>query len=67
MTQIVECLKSSGKRMHFMELFPFEQKQHLVVTFLAILELMKNQLIIIEQERNFSDIYITGSEAIHDA
>ncbi|MEC0484736.1 segregation/condensation protein A [Bacillus glycinifermentans] len=67
MTQIVECLRSSGKRMHFMELFPFEQKQHLVVTFLAILELMKNQLVIIEQERNFSDIYITGSEAIHDA
>ncbi len=53
--------------MHFMELFPYEQKEHLVVTFLAILELMKNQLIIIEQEHNFSDIYITGSEAIHDA
>lgn len=67
MTQIVDCLKSSRQRMHFMELFPYEQKEHLVVTFLAILELMKNQLIIIEQEHNFSDIYITGSEAIHDA
>jgi segregation and condensation protein A len=37
------------------------------VTFLAVLELMKNQQIILEQEENFSDIYITGSESIHGA
>ncbi|MCY8636148.1 segregation/condensation protein A, partial [Bacillus spizizenii] len=32
-----------------------------------VLELMKNQLVLIEQEHNFSDIYITGSESIHGA
>lgn len=67
MNEIVHSLKSKGKRINFMDLFSYEQKEHLVVTFLAVLELMKNQLILIEQERNFSDIYIMGSESIHGA
>lgn len=67
MNEIVHSLKSRGTRINFMDLFPYEQKEHLVVTFLAVLELMKNQLVLIEQEHNFSDIYITGSESIHGA
>ncbi|MDA1475017.1 segregation/condensation protein A [Bacillus changyiensis] len=67
MNQIMTSLTAATERMNFMELFPNEDKEHLVVTFLAILELMKKQLIVIEQEHNFSDIYITGSETIHDA
>lgn len=67
MNQIVDLLKISKKRINFEELFPYEQKDHLVVTFLAVLELMKNQLIQIEQEHNFSDIFITGSDTIYDA
>ncbi|WP_406590201.1 segregation/condensation protein A [Bacillus atrophaeus] len=67
MNEIMKSLKTTGTRINFMALFPYEQKEHLVVTFLAVLELMKNQLILIEQEQNFSDIYITGSESIHGA
>ncbi|MDK4254768.1 Segregation and condensation protein A [Bacillus velezensis] len=67
MNEIVKSLKAAGRRINFTELFPSRQKDHLVVTFLAVLELMKNQQIIIEQEENFSDIYITGSESIHGA
>ncbi|MGG3574929.1 segregation/condensation protein A [Bacillus gobiensis] len=66
MNQIVDFLKVSKKRIKFEELFPHEQKDHMVVTFLAVLELMKNQQIRIEQEHNFSDIFITGSDTIYD-
>ena len=67
MNEIVKSLKTAGRRINFTELFPSRQTDHLVVTFLAVLELMKNQQIILEQEENFSDIYITGSESIHGA
>ncbi|BBP90430.1 hypothetical protein BsIDN1_40480 [Bacillus safensis] len=50
-----------------MTLFQHDQKEHLVVTFLAVLELMKSHQILLEQEGNFEDIYIIGSETIHDA
>ncbi|WP_243386460.1 segregation/condensation protein A [Bacillus kexueae] len=66
MDEIIEDLRIHKKKRHFFELFPSDQRDYLVVTFLAILELMKNQYIYIEQERNFADIYIYGSEKIHE-
>lgn len=56
---LLEFKRNPGRR-KFTELFPSNQKDHLVVTFLAILELMKKNSIMIEQEENFSDIYILG-------
>ena len=38
-------------------------KMEIIVTFLAILEMMKQGIISIEQEENFSDIIITSSLA----
>ncbi|KZZ86466.1 segregation/condensation protein A [Bacillus sp. SJS] len=61
MNEILDDLKTRPGRRNFMELFPDDSKEYLVVTFLAVLELMKSQLIMIEQEGNFSDLYITGS------
>ncbi|AZB43392.1 segregation/condensation protein A [Bacillus sp. FJAT-42376] len=61
MNEILEDLRIKPGRRHFMDLFPEESKEYLVVTFLAVLELMKSQFIFIEQEGNFSDLYITGS------
>lgn len=63
MEEILTDLRSTPGRRKFQELFPSNSKEHLVVTFLAILELMKTHSIIIEQENNFSDIYIMGSES----
>jgi segregation and condensation protein A len=60
MDEILNELRQNPRRRKFTELFPSDQKDHLVVTFLAILELMKNNSIMIEQEENFSDIYILG-------
>jgi segregation and condensation protein A len=61
MKQIVEELGSlqPNERKNFMDLFPYEDKEHIVVTFLALLELMKKNSIVIEQENNFSDIFLS--------
>lgn len=60
MDEIMEEFRRNPRRRKFTDLFPSNQKDHLVVTFLAILELMKKNSIMIEQEENFSDIYILG-------
>ncbi len=62
MEEILEDLRINPGRRRFVDLFPSNSKDHLVVTFLAILELMKSHLVLIEQENNFSDIYVMGSE-----
>ncbi|MCV9888295.1 segregation/condensation protein A [Metabacillus halosaccharovorans] len=62
MEEILTDLRSKPGRRKFQDLFPSNSKEHLVVTFLAILELMKTHSIVIEQENNFSDIFIMGSE-----
>nr|WP_269799248.1 segregation/condensation protein A [Bacillus sp. FJAT-45037] len=46
----------------FEELFPVPEKGHIVVTFLAVLELMRTKAIRCEQEENFSDIMIFKQE-----
>ncbi|MFZ3588580.1 segregation/condensation protein A [Bacillus sp. DJP31] len=61
MDQILEELVSllPNERRNFMDLFPYEDKDHIVVTFLALLELMKTNTILLEQEDNFSDIFLS--------
>jgi segregation and condensation protein A len=66
MQQIIEELSLyPNSRKNFLELFPFEDKQHIVVTFLALLELMKKNTIVIEQENNFSDIFLSLKKEIN--
>lgn len=60
MDEIVSFLKESGTRKSFNDLFPDSGREHIVVTFLAILELIKRKEIDIEQERNFAEIYMTA-------
>lgn len=62
MDEIMTELRNVPGRRSFYDLFPYDSKDHLVVTFLAVLELMKKNLINIEQEHNFSDLFVTGSE-----
>ncbi|MFY4775925.1 segregation/condensation protein A [Metabacillus sp. RGM 3146] len=66
MDEIVKELKEFPGKRNFYDLFPYASKDYLVVTFLAVLELMKKNLIQIEQENNFSDLFVTGSEPQHD-
>ncbi|WP_066312710.1 segregation/condensation protein A [Bacillus sp. FJAT-29814] len=58
MTEILVELKQLKGRTNFNNLFPSRTKGHIVVTFLAILELMKRKEVEVHQQGNFSDIFI---------
>lgn len=58
MEDILEELEKGNGKKNFNELFPIMERGHIVVTFLAILELMKKNAIRCEQEKNFEDIFI---------
>ncbi len=62
MEEILDELRKAKIRKNFFDLFPYYDREHIVVTFLAILELLKKNLIVIEQERNFADIFIASNE-----
>lgn len=58
MSEIMVELKQFTGRKNFNELFPHPAKEHIVVTFLAILELIKRKEIDVEQSENFGDIFV---------
>ncbi|GGH79176.1 segregation and condensation protein A [Pullulanibacillus pueri] len=64
MKEIVTRLNVSGRSQPFSSLFAYPNSTHVVVTFLAVLELMKNHTIICSQEHNFSEIMITLMEGV---
>lgn len=58
MLKVVDALKERGGKSSFFELFPYEDKTTIIVTFLSILELMKRQVVFVEQENNFEDLTV---------
>ncbi len=58
MDEIIKELNRFGGRKSFFDLFPYEDRDTIVVTFLAVLELIKKKEIEIEQERNFDEIFL---------
>lgn len=62
MDEILEKVRQSKSAIRFENLFPYPSKSHIVVTFVAILELMKNKYIYCKQERNFEALYIFNME-----
>lgn len=61
MAEIIEQL-ATGRRKRFQDLFPVHDRSHIVVTFLAVLELMKRQEVFVEQEQNFAEIFVTSQK-----
>ncbi|MGG1573770.1 segregation/condensation protein A [Fictibacillus sp. NRS-1165] len=61
MKQIINDIRSSGRR-KFSELFASSNREQLVITFLAVLELMKTKDVTCEQENNFSEIFIYATK-----
>jgi segregation and condensation protein A len=61
-TEIIGLLRRHGGRKSFYDLFPIPDRNHIVVTFLAVLELMKRQEIHVEQEQNFAEIFVAAKE-----
>ncbi len=62
MSEILSDLKKIKKKKSFNALFPERNREQIVVTFLAILELIKRKEIHIEQEGNFSEIFLSAAE-----
>jgi len=58
MDDVLKQLELAGGRQSFYDLFVDDDRDVIVVTFLAILELMKHQKIAIEQEQNFDEIFL---------
>lgn len=58
MFAVVNTLRMSGGRAMFSTLFPYEDKEVIIVTFLSLLELMKRQVILVEQQHNFDDLTV---------
>jgi segregation and condensation protein A len=58
MTEIMSELKHVKGRKNFYDLFTIPAKEHIVVTFLAVLELIKRKEIDVEQNKNFGDIFV---------
>ncbi|MGJ7919928.1 segregation/condensation protein A [Neobacillus sp. LXY-4] len=65
MNEIIIELKNIKGRKNFFDLFPYPDRGHIVVTFLAILELMKRKEINVEQEQNFADIFVSACEGVN--
>lgn len=58
MHEIMDELKQIKGRKRFDDLFPYPAKEHIVVTFLAVLELIKRNEIDVDQQENFGEIFV---------
>lgn len=58
MDEIIKDLDQSYGRKAFRDFYDSSDREHIVTTFLAVLELMKKRMIVCEQEGNFADIII---------
>jgi segregation and condensation protein A len=59
--EVYEELVSNNSWVDFFKLFPYPDKNHIVTTFLAVLELLKRDQIKVQQEENFGDLFIAAN------
>ncbi|GAA0444015.1 segregation/condensation protein A [Lentibacillus halophilus] len=58
MTAVLETVKHHDNGIAFTQLFVYPSRSYIVVTFMAILELMKNNDITCRQEESFGELYV---------
>ena len=58
MLSVISTLKERGGHIEFTELFPENDKPALIVTFISLLELMKRQVVFVEQQNNFEELTV---------
>ncbi|MBM7577474.1 segregation/condensation protein A [Jeotgalibacillus terrae] len=64
MSEILQTIRAHAAPRTFSELFPVAEKPHMVVSFMAVLELVKRQEIHIKQDHNFSEIMVESTEGV---
>lgn len=62
MDEVLHTLLKSKTKRSFYSFFPNNNKSHIVVTFLAMLELMRCNTIIVEQASPFEEIFLKARE-----
>lgn len=58
MEEVLQLVESTQSYIAFDELFPYGNRTHIVTTFLAILQLLKERKIFCEQKENFAPILV---------
>ncbi|GGJ94234.1 segregation and condensation protein A [Lentibacillus kapialis] len=58
MSEVLDLVRHSEGGVSFNKLFDYPSRSHIVVTFMAILELMKNNDVTCEQENHFDQLYV---------
>ncbi|MFD2630733.1 segregation/condensation protein A [Oceanobacillus kapialis] len=58
MEEVIELVRKRQNGIYFDELFTYQSRTHIVVTFMAVLELMKSRKVFCEQERHFDALLV---------
>jgi len=64
MNEVMDLIKEKKSIISFDQLFPYPNKTHIVTTFLAVLQLLKDGKIFCEQDGTFAPIFI-GAKVHH--
>ena len=62
MKDVLKMVKKSHHGVAFDQLFPYPSKTHIVITFIAILELMKVHEVYCKQKQHFDTLYVFSME-----
>jgi segregation and condensation protein A len=58
MDEVIELVRDRREGVYFDELFTYQSRTHIVITFMALLELMKSRKVFCEQERHFDALLV---------
>ncbi|MBT2214313.1 segregation/condensation protein A [Virgibacillus dakarensis] len=58
MEEVIQVVKNAQAGVSFDHLFSYRSRSHIVVTFMALLELMKNKAVYCEQEKQLETLYV---------
>ncbi|WP_085991987.1 segregation/condensation protein A [Oceanobacillus senegalensis] len=62
MTDVLKMVRKAKKGIAFDQLFPYPSRTHIVITFIALLELMKDREVYCKQEHHFDTLYVFSME-----
>ncbi|WP_072887435.1 segregation/condensation protein A [Ornithinibacillus halophilus] len=58
MDEVLQLVRDSKDGVAFENMFPYQSRSHIVVTFIALLELMKKKEVTCKQERHFESLFV---------
>ncbi|MEW9674675.1 segregation/condensation protein A [Lentibacillus sp. L22] len=64
MEEVIQVVKQSRDGILFDDLFTYRSRSHIVVTFVAILELMKTKQVYCKQEKQLADLYVFDGRSV---